>query len=155
FVSQESDAGVQFSMPSPEQQKRLGAQATVQILSQYREIKDRRATHFAELGARLVKALPTEWRTLWNYEFHVLESKEINAFSIPGGRMFIFTGLSQVMKPDDAIASKTGHERAHVYSQHWAKAYAKTNRQGLVVDIAAILPGLFVSAEVRGSIAAD
>jgi predicted Zn-dependent protease len=142
-------------MPSPEEQKRLGAQAAVQILSQYKEIKDRRATHFAELGTRLVKALPTEWRTLWNYEFHVLESKEINAFSIPGGPMFLFTGLYQVMTTEDALASITGHELAHVYSQHWARSYAKANREGLVVDIASVLSGHFVSGEVLGSIATD
>src|SRR5262249_19661330 len=154
LACQEAEALFQLSMPSPEEQKKLGAQSTVQILRQYKEIKDRRATHFAELGMRLVKALPTEWRTLWNYEFHVLESKEINAFSIPGGPMFIFTGLYQVMGTEDAVASITGHELAHVYSQHWAKSYAKANREGLAVDIASILSGQFVRAEVLGSIVA-
>jgi predicted Zn-dependent protease len=152
FASQEAEARFQLSVPSPDEQKKLGAQAAAKILSQYKEIKDRRAAYFAEMGTRLVRALPIEWRTLWNYEFHVLESKEINAFSIPGGPMFIFTGLYQVMETEDAVASITGHELAHVYSQHWAKAYARANREGLAVDIAALLSGHFVRAEVLGNI---
>lgn len=155
FASQEADAHIQLSVPSPEEQKRLGAQTAAQILSKYKEIKDRRATHFTDIGTRLVKALPPEYRTPWNFEFHVLESKEINAFSIPGGPMFIFTGLYQAMQTEDAVASVTGHELAHVYSQHWAKAYAREHRRELAVDIAAILSGHFIRGEVLGNIAAN
>jgi predicted Zn-dependent protease len=154
FAYQESEAEIQLSVPSPAEQKRLGAQSAAQILGKYKEIKDGRATYFTEMGTRLVKALPAHYRDPWNFEFHVLESKEINAFSIPGGPMFIFTGLYQVMHTEDSLAAVTGHELAHVYSQHWAKAYARENRREVAVDIAAILSGHFLRGEVLGNIAA-
>src|SRR5579872_3256552 len=154
FTCQDAAAIPVLSMPSPTEQKRLGAQAAAQILSECKEIKDGRAAHFAEIGRRLVKALPPTYRNPWNFEFHVVESKEINAFSLPGGPMFMFTGLYQRLQTDDAVAAVTGHELAHVYSQHWAKAYAKEHRRALVVDIAAILSGHFIRQEVLGRIAA-
>jgi len=68
-------------------------------------------------GSRLVSALPAPDRN-WDFTFHVLEDKTVNAFAVPGGNMFLFTGLYKAMTTDDALAAVTGHEMAHVYRQH-------------------------------------
>ena len=75
--------------PSVEEQKKLGEQAAKQILEKEKLVKGARAERFARIGAQLVAALPEKDRKTWDYQFQVLESKEINAFALPGGRMFL------------------------------------------------------------------
>jgi predicted Zn-dependent protease len=118
-----------FGTPSPGDQKKLGDQAAQQVLKQYHEVHDGRASHFDTIGQRLVAALPSSDRGTWDFRFHVLDSKEVNAFALPGGNMFLFTGLYSKVETDDALAAVTGHEMTHVRKQHWAKAYAKQQQR--------------------------
>jgi len=132
-----AEAGGLFAAPSAGDQKKVGQQAAAEILKKYKEVHDRRASHFQEIGRRLVSALSDSDRQNWDFNFHVLDSKEINAFALPGGPMFLFTGLYSQVSSDDALAAVTGHEMTHVRSQHWAKAYAKQQEREL--GIAALL----------------
>ncbi|MCW3051575.1 MAG: Peptidase family [Chthonomonadales bacterium] len=138
LLTDEAEAG-QFT-PSVSDQRKLGEQAAQQILQKYHEVRDSRATHFNQIGARLVNALSSGDRSNWDFKFHVIESEQLNAFALPGGHMFLFTGLMDKMKSDSEIAAVTGHEMTHVRKQHWAKAYAAQQKREL--GIAAVL-GLF------------
>ncbi len=111
-----------FAAPSPQDQKKVGDQAAQQVLKQYHEVFDARARHFNQIGQRLVHALPASDRNTWDFRFHVLDSTEVNAFALPGGNMFMFTGLYKMLTTDDALAGVTGHEMTHVRKQHWAQA---------------------------------
>lgn len=134
-----AEAGI-FPKPSPEQQKKIGAEAAQKVLQQYRRVTDGRARHFEQIGRRLVAALPARDRQLWDFQFYVLDSKEANAFALPGGPMFILTGLYSQMHTNDELAAVTGHEMAHVHKEHWAKAYAKQQeRQTLIGGVIALL----------------
>ncbi len=131
-----AEAAIQLvSRPSASDQKKIGQQAVPQILSKYREVNDSRASHFRNMGQRLVSALPREDQNKWDYSFRVLDSKEVNAFALPGGPMFMFTGLYNLLATDDALAGVTGHEMAHVYKEHWAKAYAKSQERALGLGV--------------------
>lgn len=134
LLEEEADAG-SFT-PSISEQKKLGAAAARQILAKYPEVHDSRADRFSAIGARLVRALPAQDRATWDYSFHVIESKEVNAFALPGGPMFMFTGLMDHLDTNDQIAAVTGHEMTHVRKQHWAKAYAAQQKRELVLDAA-------------------
>jgi predicted Zn-dependent protease len=122
-------------VPSPNDQKKLGDQAAQQIYKQYKEVHDARAGHFNDIGQRLVAALPEKDLQTWDFRYHVLDSKEVNAFALPGGNMFMFTGLYDKMTTDDALAAVTGHEMTHVRKQHWAKRYAQENQRGLILGL--------------------
>jgi len=132
-VAEESRAD--FLTPSPADQKKVGQQAAQQVVQKYHEVSDERARHFQRIGARLVAALPSKDRNTWDYRFHVLDSKEINAFALPGGPMFMFTGLMDRVHSDDELAAVTGHEMTHVRKQHWAKAAAKQKERSLGLGI--------------------
>ncbi len=120
-----------FLMPTVADQKKAGQQAAEQVMQKYREVTDERAGHFERIGARLVAALPRSDRNNWDYRFHVLDSKDINAFALPGGPMFMFTGLMDRVHSDDELAAVTGHEMTHVRKQHWAKAAAKQQERSI------------------------
>ena len=132
----EAQAGGQlFAAPNVNDQKKVGQQAAQQVLKQYKEVKDARTTHFKAIGAKLVNALSPEDQKKWDYDFHVLDSKEVNAFALPGGPMFMFTGLYQLMESDDALAAVTGHEMTHVRKEHWAKAEAKRQQRQTLLGV--------------------
>jgi predicted Zn-dependent protease len=124
-----AEAGGLFSVPSTSDQKKVGEEAAKQVIKDNKEVFDSRATHFKTIGERLVSALSPHDQTTWDYKFHVLESKELNAFALPGGNMFMYTALYEKMTSDDAIAGVTGHEMTHVRLQHWAKAYAAEQKR--------------------------
>src|SRR5580704_2487167 len=63
-----------FAMPSIGDQKRVGQQAAKDLLRRYKEVHDRRSTHFRDVGKRLVDALSAVDRKNWDFKFHVLES---------------------------------------------------------------------------------
>ena len=145
-----AQAGGLFAAASPDDQKKVGDQAAAQVLQQYHEVFDARAKHFNAIGQRLVHALPASDRATWDYKFHVLDSPTVNAFALPGGNMFMFTGLYKILPTDDALAGVTGHEMTHVRLQHWAKANAKQQERQAGLGL---LLGIFHAGQAAQSIA--
>lgn len=143
--------------PSTAEQKKLGRKAAEDILKKYKEVEDDRARSFRRVGNNLVNALPEKERTRWDFSFRVVNSKEVNAFALPGGPMFIFTGLLDRIQSADELAAVTGHELAHVREEHWAKQYESeigrtlglelllgvTRTNGVISDIARTANGLY------------
>ena len=130
-----AQAGGLFAVASPHDQIVVGDQAAAQVLSQYHQVFDRRASHFNQIGQRLVRALSPSDQHTWDYKFHVLDSKTVNAFALPGGNMFMFTGLYEILPTDDALAAVTGHEMTHVRLQHWAKANAQKQQRDTLLAL--------------------
>ncbi len=135
MLSSPAEAGGLFAAPSADDQKKVGDKAAQQVLQKYPEVHDARARHFDQIGQRLVRSLPSSDRKTWDFKFHVLDSKEINAFALPGGNMFMFTGLYKLLGTDDALAAVTGHEMTHVRKQHWAQASAKQQERGTLLAL--------------------
>lgn len=79
-----------------------------------------------QLGARLQKQIPPE--RSWPYQFHVVQQKEINAFALPGGPIFINVGTVNAAATEAQLAGVMAHEMSHVYMQHSAKQATSTKR---------------------------
>lgn len=55
----------------------------------------------------------------WDWEIHVVSADDVNAWCMPGGKMAIYTGLINRIKPtDDELAAVLGHEMAHALREH-------------------------------------
>jgi predicted Zn-dependent protease len=52
------------------------------------------------------------------YRFHVVESPEVNAFAIPGGHVYVFTGMLGFLRSESELAVILGHEVSHVDLRH-------------------------------------
>lgn len=129
------EAAADIFRPSAADQKKLGEQAAQQVLQKYRVVNDSRARSFEKVGQRLVSTMPTQDRNKWDYRFRVVDSKEVNAFALPGGNMFIFTGLLDRIGSADELAGVTGHECAHVRREHWARQYASQQKRAVGLGV--------------------
>lgn len=54
----------------------------------------------------------------YEWEFNVIESKEANAFVLPGGKVVVFSGLLPITRDEDGLAIVLGHEMAHSIAEH-------------------------------------
>lgn len=121
--------------PSMQQQIELGQKAADQIRKEEKVLpaSDPRVIEVRRIGDRLVELLPSKdgKRKPFRYSFDVIESRELNAFALPGGPIFIYTGLLDNLATEDMLAAILGHEMIHVQNEHWASAYADNQKRRL------------------------
>ncbi len=125
---------------SREQQQQLGFQAAAEVYKQIPMLPDNspETQYVRQLGQRLVATIPTQYS--WPFEFHVVAQKEINAFALPGGEMFVNVGTITAAANEAQLAGVMAHEMSHVYMQHSAKQMQKAQlTQGLAGLAGAIL----------------
>ncbi len=77
-----------------------------------------------EIGKRLVSAI--QGGTPFQYTFHVIPSDGINAFALPGGDIFILTGLIRQAGTKDQVAAVLAHEIQHVEKRHGIRKYYRS-----------------------------
>jgi Protein of unknown function (DUF4197)/Peptidase family M48/DnaJ-like protein C11, C-terminal len=106
---------------SKEQQEQLGLQAAAEVYKQVPVLPDSGpATQYVQqLGRKLVSVIPQQ--ESWPYQFHVVAQKEINAFALPGGPIFINLGTITAADNEAELAGVMAHEMSHVYMQHSIK----------------------------------
>src|SRR2546423_6660575 len=97
------------------------------------------ATQYVQqLGKKLESGIPSD--KSWPYEFHVIPEKDINAFAIPGGPIFVNLGTIQAADNEAELAGVIAHEMTHVYMQHSIKQMSKQNMaQGVLGVLGAVL----------------
>lgn len=86
----------------------------------------RLTTPVRQIGNRLVAALPQK---SFDYQFFVVAENSPNAFTIPGGKIYVHTGLMQFVSDESELAGVLAHEIGHAYERHPAKSM--TRQMGL------------------------
>ena len=139
-------AGPTFPNPgktgmSREDQQALGMEVAAQVYQQMPVLPDNspETQYVRQLGQKLVATIPAEYS--WPFEFHVIPQKEINAFALPGGQMFINLGTITAANNEAELAGVMGHEMAHVYMQHSAKQASKGQTTSMIAGIASAVLG--------------
>src|SRR6516162_4313591 len=146
-------AGPEFPNPgkvgmSRDQQRQLGLQAAAQVYKQMPVLTDNspETQYIRGLGQKLVATIPQQYS--WPFEFHVIAQKEINAFALPGGPMFINIGTITAAANEAQLAGVMAHEMSHVYMQHSAKQASKAQTTGMLAGLAEAVVG----ATTRGAV---
>ena len=122
---------------SPEDEKALGLQAYDEILAQEAPLPaDAQVSRqVREIAQRLIAKVPEVEDALaaehglqaphversFDWDVRVLQSDQVNAFCLPGGKMAVYTGLVPVAQTADAMAVVMGHEISHALLRHGAQ----------------------------------
>ena len=105
---------------TPEQDVQIGREAANEVRQQYPIINDSQVKGYLErLGDRLVEAAPRELNNpVFEYSFTPVNLKDINAFALPGGPMFVNRGMIEAAQSEGEVAGVMAHELAHVLLRH-------------------------------------
>jgi len=106
--------------------------------------KQQKTTNNPKYVARVNRVVPKVIQASGNnpadWEVQVFDSKELNAFALPGGKIGFYTGILDIMENDDQIATVAGHEVAHVNYNHAGERYSQSTlaQTGLTVAQVAV-----------------
>lgn len=111
---------------SPEQERQLGDQLAAQVKSEEPVLQDPQVQDYVRrVGQQVVQAVPEDQRKGFVYSFTVLDTPEtVNAFALPGGHVFVNSGLVRAADSEAELASVLAHEVAHVTEGHVADQLA-------------------------------
>lgn len=107
------------------------------------------------ISQRLIKAAPYFRADCkdWNWQVNVISSKEVNAWCMAGGKIAVYTGLIDELKPtDDELAVVIGHEIAHALREHVRENASQALLTQGAVQIASIFAG-DLAGQLSGAVA--
>jgi Zn-dependent protease with chaperone function len=134
---------------------KLGQEAAAQVQKEMPLLNDSAVEEYvAGIGQRLVRVIPAEYQhPEFRYTFRVVNQKEINAFALPGGPMFLNRGMIEAAKDEGEIAGVMAHEMSHVMLRH-GTAQATKGEKFQIGAIAGQVLGAIVGG-TAGSIIAN
>src|SRR6266446_2490296 len=138
----------------PSDDVRLGRQAAAEAERQFPLLRDAEATAYVEsIGQRLVAAIPPEFQhPEFRYYFKVLNARDINAFALPGGPMYVNRGMIEAARTEGEMAGVMAHELSHVALRHGTAQATKAQKYVIGAGVAGIL-GTILGGPGLGQIA--
>jgi len=134
---------------SIEEEAKLGSQYVAEIKQQADLVDDGFAEEYInDLGNYLIRSIKTKPFT---FNFYIIADPQINAFAAPGGHIFIYTGLIDLLDDIDELAGVICHEIAHVSLRHISNRIEKGTLIGLAT-MAGVLAGAMVGGDASEAI---
>ena len=89
------------------------------------------------VAERLLPLARKDWDV--PYRVNVVQSDQVNAFAVPGGPIYFYTGLIKLADSDDELASVLGHEITHISKRHSVKQMKKSQDMALLLALGGAL----------------
>jgi predicted Zn-dependent protease len=123
---------------STQQEIEMGQQYSQQINAQLPIITDPEANRYINLLGDSIAKL-TSRTDIQDWKFYIVDSKEVNAFAVPGGFVYVNRGLIERTQRMDQLAGVLGHEIGHVVRRHSIKQMQQQQGANIGVTLACIL----------------
>jgi predicted Zn-dependent protease len=122
---------------SQQQEIEIGQQNVQQINQQLPIINDPEANRYINVLGDSIARLTSRADLPWT--FYIVNAKEINAFAVPGGYIYVNRGLIEHTQQLDQLAGVLGHEIGHVVKRHSVKQMEQMNGAQIGVGLACVL----------------
>jgi predicted Zn-dependent protease len=115
---------------SPAQDVELGRRAAAELRQDLPIVRDRRTVNYVEqIGRRLVSAIPGRLQqSRFQYTFQVVDRRDINAFALPGGPIYVNRGMLDAARNDGEVAGVIAHEISHIALRHGTAQATKAQK---------------------------
>jgi predicted Zn-dependent protease len=130
---------------SPQQELQMGYQSAQQILQKERVSNDPRLNAVVKrVGMKIARAAAQPG---YQWQFFVIDKDIPNAFCLPGGKVFVYSGLFRAVQNEDQLATVIGHEVAHAIARHGAERMSmiQLGRMGKQIATQAIGGGKYAN----------
>lgn len=122
-----------WNLYSPQQDVQIGKQAEQQELKELPMVKNPAAQKYiTQLGDQLAQHLPGPQ---WPFNFHLVAQKDINAFALPGGPIFVMVGAVCAAQNEAQLAGVMAHEESHVALRHSTSMASKQEAVSVPLSI--------------------
>ncbi len=122
---------------STQQEVEMGQQYSAQINQQLPIIRDPEINRYINVLGDSIARLTSRGDLPWH--FYVVDSKEVNAFALPGGYVYVNRGLIERARRMDELAGAMGHEIGHVVMRHSVKQMEKMQGAQVGVTLGCVL----------------
>jgi len=124
----------EFIMISTPSEVAMGKSVHESIIQKYKLSRDpAQIDRVRRIGERAAKVSD---RQDYEYHFYLIEEDEMNAFTTPGGNIYVYTGLLEKLENDDQVASVLAHEIGHCAARHTVKKFQAALGYDLISTIA-------------------
>jgi len=136
---------------SVEKEEEMGQRLVLQIQRELEIVQDPTVQQYLDsVGERIVSQVG---RTPYEFRYYVVKSPDPNAFAIPGGHIFLASGLIIMASSEDEVAGVVGHEIAHIKARHIAQRIERSKKLSLA-SLAGILAGVIIGGKAAGAMMA-
>lgn len=128
-----------FNLFSPQQDVQMGKEAAAQVEKSMPVVHNEELTgYLTRIGSRLARS---KHAGTFPFRFSVINDKSINAFALPGGPIYVNTGLLGAVDNESQLAGVLAHEMSHVALRHGTHQASKANFIELPAAIAGVVIG--------------
>src|SRR5437016_2183264 len=125
---------------SQQQEIQMGQEYAQQINAQLPIVSDPELNRYINVLGDSIARLTSRGSLDW--QFYIVDSKEVNAFAIPGGFVYINRGLIERADKMDEVAGVLGHEIGHVVKRHTIKQMQQAQKANIGVTLACVLTSI-------------
>ena len=133
---------------SQEEEIRISRQLRQEARRRHKFIDDPEVALYVDrIGRRILEAVGN---TRYPYRFFVIEDSSMNAFAVPGGSIFVHSGLIRRVATSDELASVVAHEIVHVNARHFATLLDNTDTTMIIGMLGVFLAPVLGPAALAG-----
>lgn len=107
-------------------EEELGKEAAKEVAKRYKFVKDKAA--LKRMQAMLALIVPRTPRPNIHYDVHIIDDDVVNAFTLPGGHIYVTKQLLKVVRSDDELAAVLAHEVGHNARMHVLRMIARQKK---------------------------
>jgi Zn-dependent protease with chaperone function len=141
----QAEVKVQKTSLSRDQEMQLGKESAVQVEREMEVIHNAEIEHWLnQIGQNLAR---TPQANAYPYYFKLVNDDSINAFALPGGPMYVHTGLLKAADSEGEVAGVLAHEMSHVALRHGAAQMSKQQTFGTLFEVLGAAAGALTGGQ--------